>query len=130
VEGKAAKNALLMLPESKNITFEDLILKQMIDCIISHFADPFEKENARQAFKNLTMKPYLDFKAFKDNFEYKATAAKCDKDNWKDEIVDRLYTALERALAREIGDLTCTYHELCNTAARLSRTFKKTWEDE
>lgn len=139
VSGEASKNALMILPQTLAKTYAELTKEDLYAALDNRFSDPFEEENARQSFKILIMKPYQDFTEFKNDFEYKAAAsgltsglqgAENISKVMKREMVDRLYSALERGLAREVGDHTITYQQFCNAATALSRTYKKTWHED
>lgn len=83
------------------------------------------------------MKLYQDFTEFKNDFEYKAAASRLTTrlkpelvdTALKRKIVNRIYVALERALAREVGDPTIIYIQLYGAAVAISRTFKKIYEE-
>jgi hypothetical protein len=128
VEG-TAKDTLLLLHDALQVDRKDLSLQHMWEAMSERFADPFEKQNAKKAFKTLNMKAYADFHDFKNQFITMATAARIDKEDWKQELHDKLYTRLREGTAREGGDPSVDFKTLCFAAANLSRTYKQTYED-
>jgi hypothetical protein len=123
VEGNAI-DALLLLNKALGKEEKEVTSQEMLECLQDRYGDPFEKANAKKAFKDLSMKPYADFHDFKNEFLNKAIAAGIKKEDWKEEMFERFYFKLKEGTALQGSNPKYDFKELCDTAATLSRTYK------
>jgi hypothetical protein len=123
VEGDTM-DALLLLSKALGKEEKEVTSEEMFECLQERYGDPFEKANAKKAFKDLSMKPYADFHEFKNEFLNKAIAAGIKKEDWKEEMFERFYFKLKEGTALQGSNPKYDFKELCDTAATLSRTYK------
>ena len=129
VEGTMAKEALLMLHTTLGKPRSEVTIQHMWDAMKERFADPFERQNAKKAYKALMMKPYSDFLEFRNQFTNLATLAGVHEEDWKVEMHEKMYSRLREATAREKADPAADWKLLAASALNISREYKLTHEE-
>ncbi len=96
----------------------------MVDFLVTSLRNPHQKADARAAYKELRMHSNESFFDFKLKFLQNATRGKIAKSEWKDDLYDKLTTALQdemRIEVQKIQDFTEFADLTSGTDSRLKR---------
>ena len=119
-DGKAAKHLYTWL-EDKQDGNERIYVEDVIQCLENLFEDPDRRLKARHELKKTKMSFFGDFNEFQSEFLRLAMVARTPRDQWKEELHDKLYDSLRVPMEIYVTDEDYSFDQYCKKAQQYAR---------
>jgi hypothetical protein len=119
-DGKAAKHLYTWL-EDKQDGNKRVYIEDVIQCLENLFEDPDRRLKARHELKKMKMSFCGDFNDFQSEFLRLAMVARTPRDQWKEELHDKLYDSLRVPMEIYVTDEDYNFDQYCKKAQQYGR---------
>jgi hypothetical protein len=119
-DGKAAKHLYTWL-EDKQDGNKMVHVEDVIQCLENLFEDPDRRLKARHELKKMKMSFCGDFSDFQSEFLRLAMVARIPRDQWKEELHDKLYDSLRIPIEIYVTDEDYNFDQYCKKAQQYGR---------
>lgn len=126
VDGKAAEHLYPWLEAQED---REIYVEEVIQCLENVFEDPDRRLKAREHLKKLRMAYLGDFNNFQSEFIRLANSSKMPRDQWKEELHDRLYDSLRVQMEIYVAEEDATFEDYCRKAQHFARGLARAGEN-